>query len=160
MLQNYLQQLEAAASQVDSWPLHGNQFDTISPGVAKAFRRGRQAMKRAQRTPSPEHFHEWRKRVKDHWYHARLLQPIWSDMMDAYGGVLKDMQMWLGDDHNLAVLRELIGDDKSLSPLIPVMEHHQAKLRQRAFIAGVRVYGAKPKQIVGTLKFLWNAPAE
>lgn len=158
--QNYPRQLAAAAQQVEDWPLCGKQFDTIAPGLIKAFRRGRQAMKRAQKTPSPEHFHEWRKRVKDHWYHMRLLQPIWGDMMDAYGGVLKDMQMWLGEDHNLAVLRETIGDHRSLSPLVPVIEQHQAKLRQWAFLAGLRVYGAKPKQMMGTLKFLWNAPAE
>jgi hypothetical protein len=81
-------------------------------------------------------------------------------MMDAYGSVLKDMQTWLGDDHNLAVLREAIGDDQSLRTLVPVIEKHQAKLRERASISGVRVYGAKPKQVAGTLRFLWNAPPE
>lgn len=160
VFRHYPQQLDTTAKQVDSWPLRGKQFDMIEPGLAKAFRRGRQAMKRAQKNPSPEHFHEWRKRVKDHWYHMRLLRPIWADMMDAYGGVLKDMQTWLGDDHNLAVLRETIGDDQSLSALVPVIEQHQARLRERASLAGVRVYGVKPRQMAGTLEFLWNSPAE
>lgn len=160
VLHRYGQQLDTAAKQVDSWPLRGTQFVTIAPGLVVAFRRGRQAMKRAQKTASPEHFHEFRKRVKDHWYHVRLLHPVWADMMEAYGGVLKEMQTWLGDDHNLTVLRETIGNEQSLSVLVPIIEQHQAKLRGRALVAGARVYGAKPQQIARTLKFLWNAPPE
>ena len=36
------------------------------------------------RDPSPEHLHDWRKRVKDLWYHLRLLRDAWTDAMKAH----------------------------------------------------------------------------
>jgi hypothetical protein len=30
----------------------------------------------------PEHFHEWRKRVKYHWYHLGLLRELWPASME------------------------------------------------------------------------------
>lgn len=160
-------QLEAVAEQVDNWPLDGNGFGVIAPGLKQAFRRGREAMEEAQRNPTPENFHQWRKRVKDHWYHVRLLHNIWGDMMGAYGDVLKAIQTWLGDDHNLTVLEGLItdangqaGGGKSMKHLLAVMERHQAQLRDQAVTAGVRVYREKPKRLVQAMKFLWKAPVE
>ena len=160
-------QLEAVAEQVDDWPLDGNGFSVIAPGLKQAFRRGRETMQEAQRNPTPENFHQWRKRVKDHWYHVRLLHNIWGDMMGAYGDVLKDIQSWLGDDHNLAVLEELITDangptsgEKGIEDLLAAMARHQAQLRDQALIAGVRVYREKPKRLVQAMKSLWKAPVE
>jgi CHAD domain-containing protein len=160
-------QLEAIAEQVDDWPLAGNGFSVIAPGLRKAFRRGREAMEEAQRNPTPENFHQWRKRVKDHWYHVRLLHKIWGDMMGAYGDVLKDIQTWLGDDHNLTVLENRItdqngraGGEKGTKDLLAVIARHQAQLRDQALIAGIRVYRQRPKRLVQAVEFLLKAPAE
>jgi CHAD domain-containing protein len=167
LFEDYPRQLEAVAEQVDDWPLDGNGFAVIAPGLKKAFRRGREAMEEARRNPTPENFHQWRKRVKDHWYHDRLLHKVWGDMMGAYGDVLKDIQTWLGDDHNLTVLEGLItdangqsGGEEGMKNLLAVMARHQAQLRDQASIAGVRVYREKPKRVVQTIKFLWKAPVE
>ncbi|HSU33256.1 MAG TPA: CHAD domain-containing protein [Bryobacteraceae bacterium] len=167
LFQDYPHQLEAVAEEVDNWPLDGNGFSVLAPGLKKAFRRGREAMQEAQRNPTPENFHEWRKRVKDHWYHVRLLHNIWSDMMESYGDVLKDIQTWLGDDHNLTVLEGLItdangqaGGGKNMKDLLVVMARHQARLREQATIAGIRVYREKPKRLVQAMTFLWKAPVE
>jgi CHAD domain-containing protein len=167
LFEHYPRKLEAVAEQVDDWPLDGDGFAVIAPGLKKAFRRGGEAMKEAQRNPTPESFHQWRKRVKDHWYHVRLLHKIWADMMGAYGDVLKDIQTWLGDDHNLTVLEGLIADasgqtggEKGTKELLAVMARHQAQLRHQASVAGVRVYREKPKRLVQAMKFLWKAPVE
>lgn len=81
--------------------------------------------------------------------------------MVTYGGVLKDLQTWLGDDHNLVVLREAMESSAGdIAELVPVIERHQARLREQALITGSRVYGAKPKQLVKAIGFLWKARAE
>lgn len=160
-LEQYARELEDAAQDVTKWPLRGKGFALIAPGFEEAFRRGREAMDAAQQDSAAENFHEWRKRVKDHWYHVRLLTGVWKDMMGAYADVLKGVQVWLGDDHNLAVLRELIENTGGeFDALVPVIERHQAGLREQAFIAGVRVYREKPERLRRRTKFLWNAPAE
>ena len=42
------------------------------------------AMDAAAKDPTADNFHEWRKRVKDHWYHSRLLWPVWQKPMKAF----------------------------------------------------------------------------
>ncbi len=167
VFRTYPGELEAIAKELDSWPMHGRGFAWIAPGFKKAYRRGREALAVAERDPRSENFHEWRKRVKDHWYHARLLEPAWNDMLKAYGDVLKNIQSWLGDDHNLTVLRDVIAQAeidgrgvKGAEKLLTVMERHQTQLREQAFTAGVRVYFRKPTQVLKEMEFLWRAPAE
>src|SRR5262249_41957153 len=49
----------------------------IGPGAKKSYQGARKARETAATDPTPENFHEWRKRVKDVWYNIQLLQPIW-----------------------------------------------------------------------------------
>ncbi|MCQ9933930.1 CHAD domain-containing protein, partial [Staphylococcus aureus] len=50
--------------------------------------------------------HEWRKRVKDHWYQARLLRPIWPAIMDPHVAAADTLGEILGQVNDLAVLRD------------------------------------------------------
>ena len=50
--------------------------------------------------------HEWRKRVKDLWYHCLLLQDAWKPVMSALADEAHELSDRLGDDHDLAVLLE------------------------------------------------------
>jgi len=54
--------------------------------------------------PHPENYHEWRKRVKEHWYHVRLLEVTVAD--GGYEKSLKELETALGEDHNLVLLQE------------------------------------------------------
>ena len=38
-------------------------------------------MRQARKRPGDRQFHDWRKRVKDHWYHCRLLKYLWPEPM-------------------------------------------------------------------------------
>src|SRR4051812_44559056 len=60
----------ALADGVDRWPLGGISADTLVDAVTRTYRRGRKA---AANPATTENLHEWRKRVKDLWYQARLL---------------------------------------------------------------------------------------
>jgi len=53
------------------------------------------------------------RRVKDHWYHARLLENMWAQVMNGYEESLKDLETRLGDDHNLVVLYDVVGQPPS-----------------------------------------------
>ena len=64
--------LLVASAHVSRWRLVMDGPVALAPGMEWAYRRGRAAMAAARRHAQPEHCHEWRKRVKDHWYHLRL----------------------------------------------------------------------------------------
>ena len=146
--------LAESAKRVDKWPLSTNGFPAIGPGLVQTFRRGRKAMAIAARHPLPENFHEWRKRVKDHWYHIRLLEDIWSDVMGGFANSLKQLEDWLGTHHNLEVLRGKVNGEATLLHLI---DRYQKELRECALEMGQRIYLEPPSRFGSRMARLWDA---
>lgn len=156
--------LRSIQKRVDSWPLKQDGFNAIGTGLEERYRRGRKAMAVARKDDTPENFHEWRKRVKDHWYHVRLLESLWTDVMQAHENSLHDLETWLGDDHNLVVLRgniekqpENYGDEKTVGLFLTLLAQEQKELRERSLSLGERVYERKPRRFVQDMEKLWDA---
>jgi len=156
--------LRDLSKDVKAWPLQTDGFPAIAPGLRRTFRRGRTAMRYARKHPRPENYHAWRKRVKDHWYHVRLLENLWTDMIKAYAGSLEDLETWLGEAHNLVVLREKIlaepdfyGPDKEIKRLLNFVDKYQKELRDNALSLGDRIYKEKPRAFAQRIKRLWDA---
>ncbi len=118
--------------------------------VKGAYRAGRKAMRRAQRTSRASDLHEWRKRIKLLWYELRLLEQ-WAPSLDALIEDLDKLQTALGEHHDLFVLRSMIanagngrGADARIT-LRDVAKARQDTVRARAFALGRRLLGGKPK---------------
>ena len=97
-------ELRKARRSIRYWPLETDGFQAIAAGVEQTFRAGRKAMAVASRSGRIEDFHEWRKRVKDHWYQVRLLNRVWTDVMSGYQQSLTELEDALGEDINLSLL--------------------------------------------------------
>jgi CHAD domain-containing protein len=156
--------LGSTRKRVSTWPLKTDGFRAIAPGLKATFRRGRKIMGIAQKDPRPENYHQWRKRVKDHWYHVRLLENVWTEVMQAHEASLKNLETWLGDDHNLVVLRDKLssepenyGDEKDIQLFLALADQYQKELREKAISLGQRVYEEKPRQFTRNIQKLWDA---
>jgi CHAD domain-containing protein len=156
--------LDSAARDVPKWPLTGDGFASIAPGLGRTFRRGRNTMDAAHKYPRPESFHEWRKRVKDLWYHTRLLVDLWPDVLDAYEKCLKQLEDWLGAGHNLEILRAKItadpqfyGPPDDIETLLRLIGKSEKDLRKNALDLGARIYAESPRDFVQRLEHLWAA---
>ena len=152
--------LERARERVRNWPLHATGFAAVAPGLRRIFHRGRKALATVQENPSAELFHEWRKRVKDHWYHIRLLEGAWDDETRSYERSLKELETCLGDDHNLVVLRErtmALEAELDVSGLLDAIDGRQKLLRDRALRLGERLYAPKSCEFSQRAEDLWNA---
>ncbi len=110
-------------------------------------------MSAARKEQTAESFHEWRKRVKDHWYHVRLLESAWTDLLRAREGSLKNLETWLGDDHNLVVLcaklnesPDSFGEAADIQLFLALSTQYQKELRENALSLGERLYEEKPGQ--------------
>lgn len=154
----------AAMKRAKTWPLKNDGFPAISAGLEKTYRRGRQALALAQNDPTPENYHEWRKRAKDHWYHVRVLESLWTDVMQAHEASVKNLQTWLGDDHNLVVLRDKLqkqpewyGDAQDIELFLALADQYQKQLRENAISLGQRIYEQKPRQFTKNMARLWDA---
>jgi CHAD domain-containing protein len=139
--------------QADGWR-------AIEPGLKASYRRGRAARELAGRRPLPENFHDWRKQVKDLGYYFRLLSPAWPPEVLGLTHELKLLGARLGDDHDLAVLREFVaghfagqaGEARLLDRLIA---RRQNRLRAAALKLGTEIYAETPAVICQRLERLW-----
>jgi CHAD domain-containing protein len=145
--------LEAAAARVGAWKLDKCDVDTLTRGTERAYRRGIAAFERAQDDPTVENLHAWRKRVKDLWYHERLLADAWPGLLEATADQAHELSDLLGDDHDLAVLGERLAagvgaaggapvDDAALRELIA---ERRLELQAEARALGHRLYAESPK---------------
>lgn len=152
LIDRSIEQLVLAQARLDLWPRLEDSFDTLAAGLLRTYRDGRRAMQEAK---TPEELHEWRKHVKTHWYHVRLLEHLWPDMMKPYAGVLEDLSHALGDHHDLHVLRESVPDPPPA--LVEAVESRQRELKATAARIGSRVYAERPNAFLARFEKLWNA---
>jgi CHAD domain-containing protein len=158
-------ELTDVRDHVKRWHLERDDWGLVSGGLRRAYERGVAALADVEADPTVERLHEWRKRVKDLWYHARLLQPVWPEMMDAQAEQAHVLSELLGDDHDLAVLRERLVSDPTLAgdapgdldPLIGVIDRRRADLIAQARLLGRRLYAERPKAFERRMKGLWRA---
>jgi CHAD domain-containing protein len=146
------EELKSLRSGVDEWPLRRDGWAAFAGGLERCYRRGRHGYRLATREPTTENLHEWRKRVKDLWYHVRLLEPLSPGTLQGYAEEAHELSDLLGDDHDLAVLRETLVADAGavasipdLDSLLALIEQRQQQLQAEAMQVGARVYAEKPK---------------
>lgn len=149
--------------RIESWELDAEGFDAIGPGVKKSYRRGREAMEEAYDEPTAENFHEWRKRAKYHRYHTRLLRNIWLSPMKTRRSELKDLTDHLGDEHDLAVFREVLTDDdrqlavKNSDALLDLIDQRRTELQSVSNPLGGRAHAEEPDALIRRLGVYWGA---
>jgi hypothetical protein len=129
-------------------------------GIVRGYRRAREELACVHATPDDGLFHAWRRRVKDHWYHVRLLEGLDGKAATRVRN-LKRLETWLGDDHNLVLLQATIlkrptrfGDQRGTAVVLGCLDKYQSTLRRRALKLGDRVFAQKPA-VFGKLVKRW-----
>jgi CHAD domain-containing protein len=152
--------LDDARRRVKKWPI-GRGFPTLASGLKRTHKRGRLAHVAAVADPTTENLHEWRKRVKDLWYHLEVLEPTRPDVLDVLAEKAHRLADLLGDDHDLAVLRSMFeegtvsaGDDATT--ILTLIDRRRAELQQHAVPLGDELYRDRPKDFVARLGSYWR----
>ena len=144
--------LTEARGRVADWPLEREGFAVFEDGLRRTYRRGRRDWRAAAKEQSTVNLHEWRKRVKDLWYHCSILERSWKPVMRALADEAHELSDRLGDDHDLAVLSEFGAE--GLEPLIAT---RREELQNEAFVYGARLYADKPGAFVRRVESWWQA---
>lgn len=156
--------LSEARERARLWPLRGRSFDALEEGLRSTYAAGRKAFHRSYDDPTAENFHEWRKRVKDHWYHSQILYGLWPDLMKGYIGTMKELSQILGDDHDLVVVRDVLlaepeafGGDVTVFAMLQMIDRRRSELEDAARTIGSRIYAEKPGVWIERMRALWEA---
>jgi CHAD domain-containing protein len=155
-------ELEEARVRSASWKYDSDGFDALRPGLQRIYRRGRRSMRAVADEPSDEHLHEWRKRAKDLWHALQILRPAAPKRMKARAKRAHRLSDLLGDDHDLAVLREhLVDADVSLeqetrTAVLSVIDRRRASLQRDALRLGARIYRRRPKRFARSIERDWE----
>jgi len=144
--------LHGAAEHVAAWPVDALAWSAVCDAAVKTYARGRTAFAALDPEPDPEQLHEWRKRVKELWYHQRLLEAAWPGVVGAQADAADALAEALGDHHDLAVLAvrlrsaaDALGATTASGDVAALAERRQAELEAEARGLGVRLYAESPK---------------
>ncbi len=158
-----IQLLRHALSVVKGWDL-ADDTEVVAAGLRATYGRGRAAFEEAVAAPTPESFHEWRKATKHLWHQTQLLEPASPTLLHTQAHALHDLADSLGDDHDLAVLTELVRDDPdafggtdAVAAAVTMADARRADLERRAVALGARLYVERPKAFVARMVGSWEA---
>jgi CHAD domain-containing protein len=154
--------LRQVRAHADEWHMRRNGWKAIESGLLRSYRRGRKLLAQAQRDRSTETWHSWRKRVKDLWYQERLLTEVCGPAIRGQAKDAHQLSELLGDDHDLALLREALASGDIEAPVdadavIGLIDHRREELQTTAIHVGQRVYAESPKAFRRRLKRHWRA---
>jgi len=163
VLQEAKKTLRHERERVKHWKLSADGFRAIAPGLKESVRRARTGMVTAWLRPTASNHHTWRRHVKNHWFHVRLLQARCGNRLQPYQRQLEALDGALGEYHNLVLLHEVLVSDSTLSRkevarCIRIVERYQQALRRNAQVLGMRIYDEKPGRFVRRVKHLWDTP--
>jgi CHAD domain-containing protein len=153
--------IEAGLEEIRGWNLEGDSWKLIDAGLTRTYRRGRRAMKSAEKNRGEGDFHAWRKRAKDLWYALRLLSEAWSGPLEATAEEAHNLTELLGDHHDLAVLRvdlreRNLGEGETVA-LEAAIGRRQEELAAAAFPLGRRLYAERPRDFSRRMRRYWSA---
>lgn len=136
------------------WMIDGQEFEALEPGLTATWRQARKGLRLAREAfaddglpPAP--FHEWRKRVKRHWYQARLLEPVWPPMMAPHIAQADALGELLGDHNDLDVLLTTLETEPEpalegvLEPLRTEILRRRRLLARDAVALGERLFAER-----------------
>jgi CHAD domain-containing protein len=138
-------------------------WKAIVGGLGATYRWGRRAMHAAYRARDDRVFHDWRKAVKYHGYHIRLLAGIWPEEINGRREALGRLGDLLGEHHDLTVFAETFqaeprcfDDERDREVLLGLIEQRKAALRAMARPLGRRLYAEQPAAFCRRLHSYWK----
>jgi CHAD domain-containing protein len=159
-----LTMVEQAAESVRKIRITPPSLDTLAAGFGATYADGRRAFKKAYRSGDDEAFHAFRKLVQHHWRHLNLLSPAWPQLMEVRVASARQLAELLGDDHDLSILAERLGDSSlaTLDPgcraaVIAIARDEQARLRAEAQPIAGRLFAQRPRDMERMIVQLWPA---
>jgi CHAD domain-containing protein len=151
--------------RVPDLPIATEGYDAVAGGLRKSYKRAQNRMTEAYDDPGFERFHEWRKRIKYHRYHTRLLRRVWVGPMQRRRAELKELSDIIGYENDLAEFGIVMHDKELFAPetreiLNEIITAKRSELHRQGRPLGERLFAEDPDQLVDRLGAYWTAAHE
>lgn len=154
LLNKFAAAMISAKKRSENLELTSEAYTEIIPGFINIYQSAEKEMIKAKSSRNPGDFHNWRKRVKYHWYHSRLLQNVWPEMMKARAKELDSLGDKLGNHHNVYVLKNFInenhnffGDIPAVKTFFQLSDQWMKELEKESLITGYLLFAERPKDL-------------
>lgn len=155
--------LKKARARASRWDLEGHGWSGLAPGFERVYRDGRTRFDAAVDDPTSDHWHAWRKRVKDLMFHTRVLRGVWPSVFASWTEDLDKLGDCLGQHHDLAVLRAVLLADvrghvpaPHLRTIVAAIDARLNRAEADAREMGDRLYKDSPKDVLNRLHACWQ----
>jgi CHAD domain-containing protein len=152
-----------ARERIKCWSDVPDKWSSVGAGLQATCRQAGATYREAAADPRVAKLHEWRKQVKYLRYQFEVLRPLWPERIEELATEADRMGDLLGDDHDLAVLRQLltrdprpIADDGEREALLAFIDRRRAELEQEVLLLGERFFQDRPRVLARRLKSYWK----
>ncbi|MBN8292369.1 CHAD domain-containing protein [Rhodobacter sp. NTK016B] len=119
-------------ARLPGWRFDARRFGLVAPGLARGVDEARAALDAWLETGREDAFHTARKRLKTHWYHATLLEPVWPRLIAPHRAVADDLGELFGDARDRMLLAERLADHPKAAPVVTLATQQARALTDRA----------------------------
>jgi CHAD domain-containing protein len=155
--------LRHVRSRSEKWHVGRHGWSVLGQGLKRTYESARQALAQATATRSDEDLHELRKQTKYLWYQLQVLEPLGSGPVAEVAEEACKLGDCLGDDHDLAVLREHVARSRDLFPnaaaqqqLLKLIDRYRAGLQGKALQLGRWLYAQPPAAFIARVGKYWH----
>lgn len=155
--------IRQARPRVRDWTDVPGKWWAVGAGLEAVYGRAGDALEDANADATVDNLHEWRKQTKYVRYQLEVLRPLWPERLGELANETDKLGDLLGDDHDLAVLRNLLtddpdrfGDEGDLEVLLALIDRRRAELEQEATLLGERFFQDRPHEFARHLKGYWR----
>ncbi len=151
----------AAARELEKlgeWKLHSEGWSALEAGVGRVYRHCHHALVLTEENRSVENLHELRKQTKYLWHQLQLLELSLGDAEKQLIGETHRLATLLGEDHDLAVLRQTLAADplaygghRVLKSAFGVMDRRREDLEQQALALARKIYQEPAKEFLARI---------
>jgi CHAD domain-containing protein len=152
-----------ARGRVKSWAAVPTKWAALGRGLRATHCRAEDAYRAAAADPTLEKLHEWRKQAKYFRYQLEILRPLWPERMKELAGEADCVSELLGDDHDLAMLRQKLTDEPdrfsqegNQELLLALIDRRRAELQQEALLLGQRFHQESPREFGRRIRSYWR----
>lgn len=156
--------LQATRADIAEWDLGDEPASALAAGLERIHKHGRKALRVVHDSSEEtitEDLHELRKRAKDLWHAAELLEVAAPKRMRALATDAHALADHIGDDHDLSVLADRVraapsafASEADAEALLSAIAKRRAKLQRKALRAADAIYAHKPSDLAERVREL------